>query len=172
MIRRPPRSTPLYSSAASDVYKRQHKSRASPRNGIASSSPGDWLRLSSNTCAKALRSTLKAHCAPGNGQTKTGLKSTAPRFAPIRCRCLGERLSNARNKPHRVKPHQHQTKRQPGLDSTTWTVKSPSDMRDFFESLYFSLCMWLDGLTQETEFVLVIIIFVLLLAGITWIYFV
>ena len=24
MIRRPPRSTPLYSSAASDVYKRQH----------------------------------------------------------------------------------------------------------------------------------------------------
>src|SRR5665647_67964 len=28
MIRRPPRSTPLYSSAASDVYKRQHKRRA------------------------------------------------------------------------------------------------------------------------------------------------
>src|SRR5660397_152052 len=25
MIRRPPRSTPLYSSAASDVYKRQHR---------------------------------------------------------------------------------------------------------------------------------------------------
>src|SRR5450759_1489565 len=28
MIRRPPRSTPLYSSAASDVYKRQHRDRA------------------------------------------------------------------------------------------------------------------------------------------------
>src|SRR5660398_183232 len=28
MIRRPPRSTPLYSSAASDVYKRQHWSQA------------------------------------------------------------------------------------------------------------------------------------------------
>ena len=27
MIRRPPRSTPLYSSAASDVYKRQPKKR-------------------------------------------------------------------------------------------------------------------------------------------------
>src|SRR5660397_291923 len=27
MIRRPPRSTPLYSSAASDVYKRQHWAR-------------------------------------------------------------------------------------------------------------------------------------------------
>ena len=31
MIRRPPRSTPLYSSAASDVYKRQHSSSAVPR---------------------------------------------------------------------------------------------------------------------------------------------
>src|SRR5660398_161135 len=29
MIRRPPRSTPLYSSAASDVYKRQHTIHAS-----------------------------------------------------------------------------------------------------------------------------------------------
>src|SRR5660397_243872 len=28
MIRRPPRSTPLYSSAASDVYKRQEEARA------------------------------------------------------------------------------------------------------------------------------------------------
>ena len=31
MIRRPPRSTPLYSSAASDVYKRQRQSRAPTR---------------------------------------------------------------------------------------------------------------------------------------------
>src|SRR5665647_2409808 len=31
MIRRPPRSTPLYSSAASDVYKRQPDRRARPR---------------------------------------------------------------------------------------------------------------------------------------------
>src|SRR5660397_213137 len=30
MIRRPPRSTPLYSSAASDVYKRQERSRPEP----------------------------------------------------------------------------------------------------------------------------------------------
>ena len=30
MIRRPPRSTPLYSSAASDVYKRQTSSHANP----------------------------------------------------------------------------------------------------------------------------------------------
>src|SRR5660397_246861 len=31
MIRRPPRSTPLYSSAASDVYKRQVGQLAGPR---------------------------------------------------------------------------------------------------------------------------------------------
>src|SRR5660397_138124 len=39
MIRRPPRSTPLYSSAASDVYKRQRPfcqpSRTAPGVGIA-----------------------------------------------------------------------------------------------------------------------------------------
>ena len=34
MIRRPPRSTPLYSSAASDVYKRQQLLLAAPENVI------------------------------------------------------------------------------------------------------------------------------------------
>ena len=34
MIRRPPRSTPLYSSAASDVYKRQVQGTEAPRNII------------------------------------------------------------------------------------------------------------------------------------------
>src|SRR5450759_2898265 len=33
MIRRPPRSTPLYSSAASDVYKRQREDRELPCGG-------------------------------------------------------------------------------------------------------------------------------------------
>src|SRR5660397_269089 len=39
MIRRPPRSTPLYSSAASDVYKRQVKDRrllSTGYNGVPS----------------------------------------------------------------------------------------------------------------------------------------
>ena len=36
MIRRPPRSTPLYSSAASDVYKRQLYA------GIWEATPGKW----------------------------------------------------------------------------------------------------------------------------------
>ena len=34
MIRRPPRSTPLYSSAASDVYKRQDITIASPYSDL------------------------------------------------------------------------------------------------------------------------------------------
>src|SRR5665647_3640555 len=34
MIRRPPRSTPLYSSAASDVYKRQIMDTGDPVTGI------------------------------------------------------------------------------------------------------------------------------------------
>src|SRR5660398_251477 len=34
MIRRPPRSTPLYSSAASDVYKRQHEGRPNIEDAI------------------------------------------------------------------------------------------------------------------------------------------
>ena len=41
MIRRPPRSTPLYSSAASDVYKRQLKTRGfhSVVGGVALPNP-------------------------------------------------------------------------------------------------------------------------------------
>src|SRR5450759_3142484 len=50
MCRRPPRSTPLYSSAASDVYKRQHQIFLEPEgltakefypNGISTSLPFD-----------------------------------------------------------------------------------------------------------------------------------
>ena len=41
MIRRPPRSTPLYSSAASDVYKRQsHPSKQGPAEDISPASQG------------------------------------------------------------------------------------------------------------------------------------
>src|SRR5665647_2560568 len=45
MIRRPPSSTPLYSSAASDVYKRQCMARASPRSAnwsTSASRPAWW----------------------------------------------------------------------------------------------------------------------------------
>ena len=50
MIRRPPRSTPLYSSAASDVYKRQHFKNVLAQK-IAARKPGAdgeylaWLTL-------------------------------------------------------------------------------------------------------------------------------
>src|SRR5660397_152933 len=44
MIRRPPRSTPLYSSAASDVYKRQCVERLRPIGGIRGSSAAAPLK--------------------------------------------------------------------------------------------------------------------------------
>src|SRR5660397_299155 len=46
MIRRPPRSTPLYSSAASDVYKRQtlHQLRQCLHSGLIGDSDADNLR--------------------------------------------------------------------------------------------------------------------------------
>ena len=47
MIRRPPRSTPLYSSAASDVYKRQHaycrRLSVTARAEFAMQSTADWM---------------------------------------------------------------------------------------------------------------------------------
>src|SRR5450759_6039124 len=46
MLRRPPRSTPLYSSAASDVYKRQdfdHVHRDADRPGLVGKGTGDGL---------------------------------------------------------------------------------------------------------------------------------
>ena len=46
MIRRPPRSTPLYSSAASDVYKRQDWICVSPKENInLVQTYGDELKL-------------------------------------------------------------------------------------------------------------------------------
>src|SRR5660397_224316 len=45
MRRRPPRSTPLYSSAASDVYKRQ------PSDGDARGLLADWVASSAGTIA-------------------------------------------------------------------------------------------------------------------------
>ena len=49
MIRRPPRSTPLYSSAASDVYKRQSSSSSSRSSSSSSSSMHSIRNSSSNS---------------------------------------------------------------------------------------------------------------------------
>src|SRR5665647_3487684 len=43
MIRRPPRSTPLYSSAASDVYKRQLLRPPTVDGGLADPRPAGYL---------------------------------------------------------------------------------------------------------------------------------
>ena len=45
MMRRPPRSTPLYSSAASDVYKRQAQHQQHFTNPSSSASPRDILHV-------------------------------------------------------------------------------------------------------------------------------
>src|SRR5665647_1457209 len=52
MIRRPPRSTPLYSSAASDVYKRQDDTGAEARTlGGILLHPADAVVLDDKLCA-------------------------------------------------------------------------------------------------------------------------
>src|SRR5660398_319763 len=61
MIRRPPRSTPLYSSAASDVYKRQ-PAVPRPRPGVG-------------------RRTASAPPAPGGGLHRAGSVGTRTGFA-------------------------------------------------------------------------------------------
>src|SRR5665647_1910126 len=52
MIRRPPRSTPLYSSAASDVYKRQPHGNRHPyaTNGAFATKNGLVMLGASNLC--------------------------------------------------------------------------------------------------------------------------
>src|SRR5660398_271632 len=54
MIRRPPRSTPLYSSAASDVYKRQDSASIGFSKVLST-----WI----NTCAPATWSRYRSICA-------------------------------------------------------------------------------------------------------------
>src|SRR5660397_269480 len=62
MIRRPPRSTPLYSSAASDVYKRQTNRLLGHHHKLGTDGNGDLLthrplphKLSNNTCSRLHR---------------------------------------------------------------------------------------------------------------------
>src|SRR5660398_327947 len=78
MIRRPPRSTPLYSSAASDVYKRQ-----SIAYGTLSCEPCDPCRRGSWTSAAALwpvcEKTSSDLCSP--------LLLPVPCFASSACWC-------------------------------------------------------------------------------------
>src|SRR5450759_500245 len=63
MIRRPPRSTPLYSSAASDVYKRQ---------GLRFKS--DWLSYTDFIFLKSAElSNISSRYADSNGETSTSI---------------------------------------------------------------------------------------------------
>src|SRR5660397_187249 len=50
MIRRPPRSTPLYSSAASDVYKRQRRARHQILVHVGVTHIPPYVRLNDTKC--------------------------------------------------------------------------------------------------------------------------
>src|SRR5660398_283210 len=69
MIRRPPRSTPLYSSAASDVYKRQALKLSDPGELIATIplmlgfTPFDSVVVVGLTASGAMRPVLRADAA-------------------------------------------------------------------------------------------------------------
>ena len=55
MIRRPPRSTPLYSSAASDVYKRQHLFQQQSMTHLPGRQGIDWRRIALRSRHKEAR---------------------------------------------------------------------------------------------------------------------
>src|SRR5665647_3022809 len=75
MIRRPPRSTPLYSSAASDVYKRQRprRSRRSPRSQTRPGHHrGRTPRSGPCSCRGSTRRRGSAPSSLGSGQPPSG----------------------------------------------------------------------------------------------------
>ena len=96
MIRRPPRSTPLYSSAASDVYKRQVKERllvelsSEIRNAILAR--GDFsvalprrrhAHKKKSTHAGGIRARVYVRTCVDNKSTTTHGRARARRAAPL-----------------------------------------------------------------------------------------
>ena len=65
MIRRPPRSTPLYSSAASDVYKRQALVIGSEDKGIR--------RLTRENCDELVKIDMSQKMDSLNASVSTGI---------------------------------------------------------------------------------------------------
>src|SRR5674476_1019896 len=86
MIRRPPRSTPLYSSAASDVYKRQNRHRARHGHHRGPDDPH--------------RGALRHQGRPIAGRIRTGAQSDCHR-APLRRKCVGSARSD-KNRPTKI----------------------------------------------------------------------
>ena len=63
MIRRPPRSTPLYSSAASDVYKRQFETHAACN---AAAINGTWVAVQTSLVGETHNGRCNVKIANGN----------------------------------------------------------------------------------------------------------
>ena len=101
MIRRPPRSTPLYSSAASDVYKRQRRRRrlAAARDGYFTSTRCDKRITEAQIYQPPAHLGIQIFCppppwtsVPGHDQgIRLGIK------ARVRIRLITDRVSTAGN---------------------------------------------------------------------------
>src|SRR5665647_3962673 len=82
MRRRPPRSTPLYSSAASDVYKRQSQGRPSP--STEAGRPADVARPQKHSHA-ACDASRSIRVSPATDSIAVGNEPTVSgRIAPKR----------------------------------------------------------------------------------------
>ena len=99
MIRRPPRSTPLYSSAASDVYKRQIMASAQPTRSGGVTSPATGPRHANNPPRRTGDSTQTAMTPPNvepippnvtpvvTLPTQSGEPRYVPNVPPVPDRC-------------------------------------------------------------------------------------
>src|SRR5450759_5948863 len=97
MIRRPPRSTPLYSSAASDVYKRQLI--AFP-NHLPQFAPADALVVQSQHARSLVSSNLHQRKLDGTGthvdaRGDDALSSLHAAFLPSAARCANNAAPRA-----------------------------------------------------------------------------
>ena len=69
MIRRPPRSTPLYSSAASDVYKRQLDRFIGEHRGRIANTAGDSVLAEFGSAVDAVQCAVEAQAALAEANT-------------------------------------------------------------------------------------------------------
>ena len=82
MIRRPPRSTPLYSSAASDVYKRQYEDHENAKNIGNGLADIDWIDIDVDYIkTNIIRFSLKDKSSDMN-KFKNGLLDNGVMIAP------------------------------------------------------------------------------------------
>ena len=91
MIRRPPRSTPLYSSAASDVYKRQAQHTSGP---LGIMQPSTWRARTARTHVGLTRAArvdkfTRAHTGDGGEVQSLGQNAHSRMLTDQRWPCIG-----------------------------------------------------------------------------------